>query len=250
MNQSAVSYRLKFWSLDLTDNEDVQICCAIAREQMAICNFEGARLILSRWLTTNAWPTLYRLDSHIAADFLFTLGTLVSTLSLTGSSVKGQRQAESYLNGAIAIFEHLGRRISAAECRVELGRCYFREGHLDESRSMLSLALSELPDDQLELRGQCVLLLGAVDRHAGRLRDSLSHLQKAFEFESGQIVTGRRHLEIATTLKELGDVEQQVELHEEAKKHFEQALFEFEAIGNHHNRAATANNFGNFLLSV
>ncbi len=234
----------------LTPNEEAQVYCAIAREQIVASNFEGARLILGRWLTANPWPSLNQLDAHIAADLLLTLGTVTSILSITGPSGKGQKQAESYLSGSIALLEHLGRGISAAEARIELGRCYYREGCFDEAREMLALSLAQLPADQTELRTQGLVILAVVERDSGRLRDSLNKLEQAFAIEAGQLVTGRRHLEMATTLKELADSESNSEYFLQAQQHFEKALYEFEAIGNHHNRSVTENNFGNLLLSM
>ena len=237
-------------SLKLTQSEEVNVCCAIAREQIVVGNFEGARLILGRWWPKTTWPPLNELDPHTAADLLFTLGNLIGYLSMTGRIDKGQRHAESYLSGSIALLEQLGRKALSAEARIELARCYYREGLFDEARETLALALADLPADQTELRSQCLVLYGAVDRDSGRLRDSLARLEEATSIETGQLVTGRWHLEMATTLKELARSESKDEYYSKAGYHFQRALYEFEAIGSHRISAATENNLGYLLLSL
>ena len=244
------SLPLQIRSTRLTPSEEVQVFCAIAREQIVVGNFEGAKLAIERWLPKSGWPKLDHLDPHTAADLLFTLGTLIGALSLIGRISRGIKRAETYLSGSISLLEQLGSKISAAEARIELARCYYREGLFDESREVLSLALLDLPADQTELKSLCLAVYGCVDRDSGRLTESIARLREASLIETGQLVTGFRHLQLATTLKELAISEARDDYYKEAIHHFEQALYEFEAIGNHTNTAATENNFGYLLLSL
>jgi len=112
------------------------------------------------------------------------------------------------------------------------------------------LALSDLPTDQTELRSLCLAVYGCVDRDSGRLLDSVNRLAESSAIETGQLVTGFRQLQLATTLKELAIAESREDLCIDAINHFQQALYEFEAIGNHTNTAATENNFGYLLLAM
>jgi hypothetical protein len=76
----------------LTASEEVQIFCTIAREQIVVGNFEGARFLIERWLPTSGWPRLEHLEPHTAADLLVTLGNLIGVLSLSGRIGKGQKE--------------------------------------------------------------------------------------------------------------------------------------------------------------
>jgi DNA-binding winged helix-turn-helix (wHTH) protein/tetratricopeptide (TPR) repeat protein len=188
----------------LTPSEQVQVFCTIAREQIAVGNYEGASLIIGSWLPSIGWPRLDKLNSHMAADLLFTLGTLIVYISGTGEVSRGQKRAESFLNGAIAILEQLNSRVRAAEARIELARCYYRQGFFEEAREVLRIALADLPQDEPELKSLCLVLFGTVERDSGRLSESLSRLEEAVLLgTSGQLLTGRWHHELATTFKEL-----------------------------------------------
>jgi len=234
----------------LTQTEEVQIFCAIAREQIEVGNFEAARILLDRWFGNDVFLRFDQLSQPIAADLLFTLGCLIGYSSVEERQKGGQKRGESYLSGSIALLEHSGSKVCAAEARIQLARCYFREGLFDEARATLEIALSELPKDQTELRSLGLSLLGAVERDSGRLQDSLERLREASSLEAGQLRTGRWHHEIATTLKELALSESKDDYFSEARHHFQKALYEWEAIGNHRNAAAAENNLGYLLLCL
>jgi DNA-binding winged helix-turn-helix (wHTH) protein/tetratricopeptide (TPR) repeat protein len=236
-------------SLDLTPGEQVQISCAIAREQIAVGNYDAGNLILQPWCSEGEWPKLQGLSPYAAADLLFTLGTLIGSLYSTKRMTKVQKHAEAFLSGSVALFEHLGTKSRSVEARVELARCYYREGFFDIARETLSRALSALPEEQWEIRSVCLVLWGVVERDAGRLMDSLSKLREAASLEvAGQLVTGRCYHELATTLKELAISEHREAYFDQAKLHFQRALYECEAIGNHRHTAAVENNLGYLLL--
>ena len=234
----------------LTASEQVQIFCTIAREQIVVGNFEGARFLIERWLPTSGWPRLDHLEPQTAADLLLTLGNLIGVLSLSGRIGKGQKRAESYLNGSIALLAQTGSEIIASEAKIELAKCHYREGAFEEAREVLLMVLKDLPVDQTELRSLCLCLYGCLDRDSGRLHDSLAHLEEASSMESGQLTTGYCHLQLATTLKELGNLERRNDHFQRAGHHFLKAIYEFEAIGNHRAAAVAENNLGYLLLCL
>jgi DNA-binding winged helix-turn-helix (wHTH) protein/tetratricopeptide (TPR) repeat protein len=238
-------------SVELTRSEQVQVYCTIAREQIAVGNFDAGNLVLKSVWCGHDWPTLEGLSPHTAADLVFTLGALIGNLAGAGRMSKGQKYAEGFLNGSIAIFEQLGSKSRSSEARLELARCYYREGLFDLARETLECALDLLPLDQTELRSVCLVLLGAIYRDTGRLEDSTAKLLEATTLEvAGQLATGRCYLELATTLKERSAVDTNQEYAEQAKQYFQQALYESEAIGNHRLAAAVENNLGFFLMSL
>jgi tetratricopeptide (TPR) repeat protein len=238
-------------SVQLTPTEEVQILCSVARDQIAIGNFEAARLILGRWAVSRKWPTLASLHSCAAADLLFTLGTLAGSVAGSTQVAHGHKQAEAFLNGSIALFAQLGIASRSSEARIELARCYYKQGLFDLGREALSQGLTELPDDQIEIKSFGLLVWGAIERDCGHLKDSLIKLRQAASLEgTGPLATGRCYHELATTLKELANAERNGQYSDEAAVHFQRALYKFEAVGHHRYVAAIENNMGFLLLSL
>lgn len=237
--------------IQLTPAEEVQILCSVVRDQLAIGNYDAAKLILQPWSVPGKWPQLNRLNSYTAADLLFTSGTLFGCIAGTKQIFHGHRHAEALLNGSIALFEQLGIKSRSAEARVELTRCYYRQGLLDLAKETVSMALSDMPDDEIELRTLALIILGVIERDSGRLKESLRVLREAANVETaGCLVTGRCNIDLATTLKELGLSEQEEQYLAEAKLHFLRALNESEALGHHRNVASAENNIGFLLLDL
>jgi len=236
---------------DPSDAELLQILCAVARGQIAICNYPAAELVLKPWLQ-NEWPKLSSLTSHAAADLLFTLGLLTTSLATTQSATNGHRRAAALFNGSIALFEHLDTKSRSVEARIELARCYYRQGFFDLARETLSTALSELPDDQVEIKSLGLIYWGMLERDAGRVTDAISRLKEAAPIvdRAGPFLTVRYHLEAAGTAKEMALGEGQQAYNDEAKSHYRSALYECEAVGDHRSTAIAENNLGLFLLNL
>jgi tetratricopeptide (TPR) repeat protein len=245
-------YPQQLFTSSLSPSEEVQVLCAIAREQIEIGNYDAGRIILRNWWTPGEWPKLNNLSSHGAADLLFTAGSLAGSLSSTGRIQKGQKQAENLLSGSIGIFEHLGAKRRAAEARIELALSYYRQGRFSLSRSSLLKILSELRPEDSELRSLALIRLGVVERHAGRLSDSLTRFSEAHPYvqEGGPLVTGRYYHELGTTLQEIALTENRSDFLETSTHHFQRALYEFIAIGHHRYTAVLENNHGFLLLKL
>jgi tetratricopeptide (TPR) repeat protein len=238
-------------SIKLTPAEEVQILCSIARDQMAIGNYEAATLILRDWAVMGKWPKLEYLNAYAAADLLFTSGTLFGFMAGSKPVLHGHRHAEALLNGALALFEHLGIKNRAVEARVELTRCYYRQGLLEIAQETGVAALSDLSDDEIELKTLALIALGVVQRDLGFLNQSLTSLREAASIEvAGSLLTGRCHIDLATTLKDLAFAEGKESYLTEAKKLFLRALYESEALGHHRNVASAENNIGFLLLNI
>lgn len=239
-------------SLDLTCSEQIQVYCAVSREQIDAGNYDAACKILRPWWLFGNWPRLEGLNQRSAADLLFTVGELAGFVASTQQIPRGQRHSEELLIGCITLFDQLGIRRRAAEGRIELALGYYRQGLFDVGRSMLLKVLSGLTADDAELRSLALIRLASLERHAGRLMDALDRLNEATELVkvSGPWATGRRHLELASTYKDLAVAEDNVIYFNHAKQFYHKALHEFEAVGNHRYVAIVENNFGLLLLDV
>lgn len=238
--------------LNLTADEQVQIFCAIAREQIDSGNYEAACLILRQWWQFGNWPKLDGLVQHRCADLLFTSGQLAGWIASTRQLANGQQHGQELLSGSIALCEQLGSRRRAAEGRIELALCYYRQGRFRHARSALLNVLNALSVEDSELRTLALIRLAGIERDAGRLIDALSCLHEAAEIgkESGPWATGRCHIELASTYKELAIAQEAPDHFYRAKEHYGTALYEFEAVGNHRLAASTQNNLGYLLLQM
>jgi tetratricopeptide (TPR) repeat protein len=239
-------------SLELASSEQIQVFCTVSREQIDAGNYDAACRILRPWWLFGEWPKLEGLNQRSCADLLFTTGELAGFVASTEKILRGQRHGEELLIGAITLFEQLGLKRRVAEGRIELALCYYRQGLFDVGRSMLVQVLSCLSPDDSELRSLALIRLASLERHAGRLRDALDRLIEATDTVklSGPWATGRRHLELASTYKDLGIAEQTDTYFSDAKRFYYKALNEFEAVGNHRYVAIVENNIGLLLLNI
>ncbi len=242
----------QFGSLELTPNEQVQVFCLISRDQIDVGNYEAASRILKPWWTFGDWPILEGLDQKWCADLLFTCGELAGCVASTLQKRQGQRHGEELLNGSIAMFEQLGFRRRAAEGRIELALCYYRQGLFDMGRTTLLRVLQEISIEDFELRSLALIRLAILERHSGRLKDALARLTEATEVmeKSGPWVVCRCHLELASTYKDLAISEDAPPYFDAAKMHYLKALQEFAGVGNHRYLGIVENNIGFLLLTV
>jgi tetratricopeptide (TPR) repeat protein len=245
-------YPQQLFTSTLSPKEEVQVLCAVAREQIEIGNYDAGCVILRNLWTPGEWPNLNGLSSHGAADLLFTTGSLAGSLSSTGRIPKGQKHAEDLLSGSIGIFEHVGAKRRAAEGRIELALSYYRQGTFSLSRNSLLKVLGELKAEDSELRSLALIRLGVVERHAGHISDSLTRFSEAYPFinEGGPLVTGRYYHELGTTLQEIALAENRSDLLDTSAHHFQRAFYEFAAIGHHRYTAVVENNHGFLLLKL
>jgi signal transduction histidine kinase/FixJ family two-component response regulator len=232
-------------------SEQVQACCTIAREKLEAGDYDAGCAALQPWWTIGEWPRQEGLGAAAAAELLLTAGTLDGWVASTRQIVGGQNSAERLLSGAIVLFDHLGKKTRSAEGRIELGFCYYRQGLFDLARKTLRSSLNDLSDREVELKEIALIRLASVERHAGRLNDALGLLKEASGLldSLGPWTKGRFHLEIATTLKDLGIAENRSDYVDSALDHYRSALSHFEGIGNHRYTAIVENNHG-YLLSA
>jgi tetratricopeptide (TPR) repeat protein len=242
----------QLYSGTLSPNEEIQILCTIAREQIAVGNYDAGCLILRKHWKPGEWPKLDGVNSHSAADLLFTTGSLAGCLSSTGRIQKGQRHAEALLNGAIGIFEHLAARRAVTEAKNELALSYYRQGMFEPARKMLLRLIDELQPGDNDLKSIAFVRLAVVERHAGHITDSLSRLSAASSIvdQSGPIITGRYYHELAIALKDAAIAESRSDYSEIVQKYFNRARYEFEAIGHLRYISVSENNHGYLLLDL
>ena len=242
----------QLYSGTLSPNEEIQILCTIAREQIEVGNYDAGCLVLKKHWKPGEWPKLNGINSHSAADLLFTTGSLAGCLSSSGRIQKGQRHAEALLNGAIGIFEHLAARRAAAEAKIELALSHYRQGMFEPARKMLLNLIDELQPEDNDLRSIAFVRLAVVERHAGHITDSLSRLSAVSSIvdQSGPLITGRFYHELAIGLKDAAMAECRSDYSETVQNHFNRARYEFEAIGHLRYFSVSENNHGHLLTDL
>jgi len=225
------------------------VYCTIAREQIDVGNYDAACMILHSWWQFGNWPKLEGLNQHSCADLLFTAGELAGCVASTKQLPKGQKHGEALLSGSIALWEQLGCRVRAAEGRIELALCYYRQGLFELGRSTLVAVLSSLSTEH-DLRSLALVRLACLERHAGRPHEALVLLTEAAAIlePSGPWVRGRCNLELASTYKELLISHEIEDYFSFSREFHSKALQEFEAVGNHRLAAIVENNLGCLLL--
>jgi signal transduction histidine kinase/ActR/RegA family two-component response regulator len=239
-------------TLSLTESERVEACCVIAKERLEIGDYAAGAVALESWWTLGQWPLHGELTDNAAAELLLTAGTLSGWMATTKQVNGGQKPAEAMLSGAIILFERIGKRSRASEARIELACCYFWQGLFDLAKVTLRSSLEGITDLETELKCVALIRLALVEHHAGRLRDALELLNEALPFADSQRlwIKGRFHLELATTLKDLGVAEGHTKHSCRSLKHYEEALVAFEQLGNLRYIAIAENNLGYLLLTL
>ena len=156
----------------LTPSEQVLAGCAIAREKLELGDYDAGCNALRPWWNLSEWPRHHGLSNEAAGELLLMAGTLSGSVASTRQVNGDQEWAQALLNGAIALFEQIDEGSRAAEGRIELAACYYREGLFDLSRATLRSALGSISEDERELKVLALIRLASVERHASRLHDA------------------------------------------------------------------------------
>jgi|GEM_PF-663385 len=239
-------------SLELTVGEQLQVLCAIVRDQVDVGNYEAGCKLLQPWWSFGNSPGIDGLNQVCCADLLFTAGQVAGWVASSAQLSRGQRHAEQLLNGSIALFEQLGFEKRAIEGRIALAMCFHRQGLFDLANSTLVRILEDLSDENRDLRSLALMRLGSLERNAGRVKDALARLIEATNMAEscGPWITARCYLELASTYKDLAISEDSCFHFDHAMDFYLQAIDQLVAIGHHRYVAIVENNIGLLLLGV
>ena len=229
-------------------NERALILCTAAKEMAEAGEFEAARSVLGEfWKQVGERPQLEGLRPIERAQVLLRVGSLSAWIGSAQQIPGAQEIAKDLLTESTSLFEELGLVEHAAEARIDLGACYWREGALDEARITLDDALARLGNLDSEQRLRGILNKAIVEQVSNRPQDALKLLHQSaslFETSSNHSLKGKFHLEFATVLKNVGLAEQRNDYIDRALVEYAAASFYFEEAGHKRTHGVVENNLG------
>jgi tetratricopeptide (TPR) repeat protein len=229
-------------------SDEARLQCAQAKEQEEAGNFEAARQLLHGfWQRIGERPVLRGLDDAASAEVLLRAGTLTGWIGSAQQIPGAQETAKDLISESAGLFERLGLDDRAAEARIDLGICYWREGALDEARVTFQDVLAQLGERETEQRLRALLNAAVVEKVSVRYRDALRIHQSAaplFEKSSNHALRGKFHNEFATVLKNIGLAEHREDYIDRALVEYAAAGFHFEEAGHQRFLGVVENNLG------
>ena len=230
----------------LPQNERARLRCRLSKELENIGNYEAAREAMGElWPRVGEYPQLDGLDDETAAEVLLRVGVLTGWLGSVRQIEQAQETAKNLLSESLTRFETRGGTQKAAEAKMELGHCYWREGAFDNARVLLKEASDRLPDG--DVKAVTLLRLAAVEGSLKRYNDALRiDLEAAplFEKSTDDAHKGKFHNQFGFVLKNLGAAEKRQDYVDRALIEFAAASFYFEQSGHTRYQACVENNLG------
>jgi hypothetical protein len=186
-----------------TANEEALQKCQSALEKRDRSDYEGAREVMRPlWKRIGERPEVKGLHASVSAEVLICVGILTRWIGSKEGLEDAQEVAKNLITEGITFYESISdvRRVPAA--RVEIARCYFREGALNESRTMLTEALQKLTTEG-NTRARALLSLAIVECSASRYDASkiLSDNAPLFSKISNHAIIGAYHNQFAIAMQ-------------------------------------------------
>lgn len=244
---------LKLHTANLTANEEALLRCQTAFEQKDKEDYEGAQEAMRRyWRGVGERPELKGLHASVAAEVQLCVGILTSWIGGRNQIKGAQETAKNLITESIRYHESVGDLTKVAAARTEIAYCYWREGELNEARTILREALKKLTT-MGNTRARALLKLTVVECSAARYHEALRILNEnevLFQKLPNHTTKGSYHTELAIILRNLSASEKREEYLRRAVEEFERADQEFKLARNPVFRAAVKNNVGLVLFNL
>lgn len=238
----------------LTANDEALLRCETALEQKDKADYEGAQETMRPlWQGVGKLPETSGLHASVAAKVFLCVGILTGWIG-SKIQIKGAQEiAKNLITLSITYFESVEDQRQVAAARVELAYCYWRDGELNEARTMLSEALKQLPTEGL-VRARALLKLTTVEFSAARYEEALAILTEnapLFRKITNHTTKGAYHGQLAITFRNLSrKSERKDEYLRRAITEFQKADQEFKLARNPVFRADVKNNVSLILLNL
>lgn len=234
----------------LTANDEALLSCQTALEQKDQNDYAAAQEAMRRfWRGVGERPELEGLHASVAAEVLFCVGILTGWIGSKNRIKEAQETAKNLITEASTYFESVGDLTKIAPARTEIAYCYWRDGELNEARTMLREALKKLTTKG-NTRARALLKLTTVECSAARYHEALgilTHDKALFQRLNNHAVKGAYHSELAIILRNLATAEKRDDYFRQAISEYKEADSQFRLAHNQIFRADVKNNVG-FLL--
>ena len=226
--------------------QEAIVCCQQAWAREMDGDWAGAWSALSPFCSSlGTRPDVSGLSPATSAELLLRAGTVNGWLGSSKQLERSQEFAKDLISESRSLFEGLDLIEKAADASNGLAVCYWREGAYDEARATLRHALTQLSDENTEVRLRTLLNLAVVERSSLRWRDALQvnrAASQAFKECTNHSLLGKFHNEYATVLKNVGLAENREDYIDQALVEYAAASFHLEQVGNRRFQAVTENN--------
>jgi tetratricopeptide (TPR) repeat protein len=234
--------------------DDVIPLCELAKNLEEAGEFDlAAETLGCFWEGVPNRPVIEGLEDEARAELLLRTGTLTGWLGSAKQLSGAQETAKDLISESVAIFEGLQIADKAAEARIDLAICYWREGGLDEARVTLRLVLDSLGESRSEQRLRALLNSAIVERSGTRDHDALRICTEAaplFGVSSNDALKGKFHNTFAAVLRSLGSSENREDYIDRALVEYAAASYHFERAGHKRFQARVENNVGYLFATI
>ena len=232
--------------------DDVLPLCELARGLEEAGEFEQAAEVLKPfWSELGRAPVTTGLSPEAKAELLLRSGALTGWLGSARQIAGTQELAKDLISESASLFASLALTDKAAEARIALSVCYWREGGLDEARITLKHVLDS--DTNSEQRLRALLNMAIVEKVATRDLDALHIYREStplFEASSNHALKGKFHNSYATLLKSMGVAENREDYIDSALVEFTAASYHFEQAGHKRFQGRVENNVGILFFNI
>lgn len=234
-------------------NEEASRSCQTALERKDREDFVGAQdAMRDLWEGVGQQPKISGLHPSVAAEVLLCVGILTSWIGSKNQIEDAQETAKNLITESVTYFESVNDVMMVAAARTEIAYCYWRDGELNEARTMLREALKKLTTEGTT-RARALLKLTVVECSAGRYDEALGILTdnaSLFQNVRNHTVKGTYHTESAIILRNLAKSEKKDEYLKQAISEFQLADQEFKLARNPVFRSDLKNNFALVLANL
>lgn len=233
--------------------ENVIPLCELAKRLEEAGEFDQAvETLRPYWTKLGERPQTENLAPEAKAELLLRAGTLTGWLGSAKQVAGAQELAKDLISESASIFSSLNMVEKAAEARVDLAICYWREGGLDEARITLKLVLDNLGESNSEQRLRALLNSAIVEKVATREIEALRIYKEAeplFAQSNNHALKGKFHNSHATLLRSLGTAENRSDYIDAALMEYAAASYHFEEAGHKRFQGRVQINLG-YLFST
>ncbi|HJQ31041.1 MAG TPA: helix-turn-helix domain-containing protein [Pyrinomonadaceae bacterium] len=237
----------------LTDKERVVLRCKVAADLIHKGQYEAAREALGElWRGVGQRSPMEDYPPEVRAEVLLQCGTLTRWFGNAQNLPGAQEQAKDMLSEAAREFEAQGVPRKVAECRYELGMCYWWLGAHDEARVVMREALTLLGDEDVELKAKIHIRRTIVEVWAGRYYEAIGILEesKAVFLSANDALKGRWHGQMAMVLDKLATAEENPANYDRAIIEYTAAIYHYEAARHERYCAINLNNLAMLFYKI